>query len=278
MRALPGYLLFSMLLLSGPVPGLGAEPWLELEAGLELGLFDSRTAAAVADARADLVVLRVDPGPWELQVLACGSDESQPNLDSWDWCRRHGLVAAINAGMYQADHRTHVGYFKVNGKVINGGVNDYLSVAAMDPLDPADPPFRIFDLDENELATVAGRYRTVVQNLRLIKRSAENRWQPSPERWREAALAEDERGRCLLIYCDRRLSMHDFNELLMRLPLDLVAAQHLEGSGPAKLWIDHPLVGADMLPDGRNPGSLLPNILGVARRGQAATGGDLEDQ
>ena len=259
-------LLLLMVLLGGAAPVRGGEAWQVLEPGLELGLFDSRSAGAADEERADLVVLRVDPVRWQLKVLACGPDEAVPNLDSWDWCRRHGLVAAINAGMYQADHRTHVGYFKVQGEVINGGINDYLSVAAMDPLDPADPPFRIFDLDEHRLAEVAARYGTVVQNLRLIKRSAENRWQPSPERWREAALAEDGAGRCLLIYCDRRMSMYEFNELLMQLPLDLVAAQHLEGSGPAKLWIDHPLVGADMLPDGRNPGSLLPNILGVAPR------------
>jgi hypothetical protein len=255
-------LLAGWALLAGP--DLASAAWLELEPGLDLGHFDSRLGDWALPASSDLVALRIDPRRWELKVLACDQDESGSNLDSWDWCRRHGLVAAINAGMYQADHRTHVGYLKVDGKVINSGVNDYLSAMAVGPLDPRDPPFHIFDLDETPLAEVESRYRTVAQNLRLIKRPAENRWQPSTERWREAALAEDGQGRCLFIYCDRRLSMHDFNELLGRLPLDIVAAQHLEGSGPAKLWIDHSLVGARMLPDGRNPGPLLPNILGVA--------------
>lgn len=241
-----------------------AEPWRELGPGLELSQYDSRTLETVAAG--DVVVLRVDPERWALKVLVWESDAGGRSLDAWEWCRRFGLVAAANAGMYQADHRTHVGYCKVDGKVTNKAANDYLSAAAFGPIDPGDPPFRIFDLDETPLGEVAARYRTVLQNLRLIKRAGENRWQPARESWREAALAEDWKGRCLLVYCDRQLSMHAFNEMLLALPLGVVAAQHLEGSGPAKLWIDHPLVDRTSLPGGGNPGPVLPNILGVAPR------------
>lgn len=241
-----------------------AEPWTELEPGLELAQFESRTLAAVAAG--DVVVLRVDPELWELQVLVWESDAGGRSLDAWEWCHRFGLVAAANAGMFQADHKTHVGYCKVDGKVTNKGANDYLSAVAFDPIDPGDPLFRVFDLDETPLGEVAARYRTVVQNLRLIKRAGENRWQPARENWREAALAEDWKGRCLLVYCDRRLSMFEFNEMLLALPLGVVAAQHLEGSGPAKLWIDHHLADQATLPGGENPGPVLPNILGVAPR------------
>jgi len=241
-----------------------AEPWHGLEPGLELARFDSRTLQPVAGG--DLIVLRVDPAAWDMRVRSCGSVSGSRGLDAWAWCRQFGLVAAINAGMFQADHKTHVGYCKIDGKVSNRAANDYLSAAAFDPIDPADPPFRIFDLDEIPLGEVAARYRTVIQNLRLVKRPGMNRWQHSTESWREAALGEDWKGRGLLIYCDSKLSMFDFNEMLLALPIGLVAAQHLEGSGPAKLWIDHPLVDRETLPGGNKPGPVLPNILGVAPR------------
>jgi hypothetical protein len=250
----------AVLMMLGVASASGTEPWRELEAGLELARFDTRNLQAAEQG--DLVILRVDPESWELAVH---SDQSQ-GLDAWAWCKELNLVAAVNAGMFQADHKTHVGYCKIDGRVTNKAANDYLSAAALDPIDPADPPFRIFDLDEIELGEVAARYRTVIQNLRLIKHAGRNRWQPSPDTWREVALGEDFKGRCLLIYCDSKLSMHDFNEILLALPIGLVAAQHLEGGGPAKLWIDHPAVVRGSLPGGTNPGPVLPNILGVASR------------
>jgi len=238
--------------------------WRELEPGLELARFS--TAAREAAAEGDLIVLRVDPGLWDLRVLARDRGLEDRSRTVRSWCEDFGLVAAVNAGMYQADRRTHVGYCKVAGRMANPSANDYLSALALNPVDPTDPPFRIFDLDEEPLAGVTARYHTVVQNLRLIKRSGENRWQPSDERWQEAALGEDWQGRALLIYCGTPRSMAEFNEILLELPLGLVAAQHLEGNAPARLWVQHSGLPADDPFQGNNVGQLLPNILGVARR------------
>lgn len=252
--------LLILLLLSAAVPAHA--DWRELETGLEIGRFDSRTRTAAPDG--DLFVLRVEPRIFALQLLTTGRDAEAPERDVADWCADFDLVAAINAGMYQVDGRTHVGFCKVAGEVVNRFANDYLSVAAFDPVDPADPPFHIFDLDETPLSEVLARYHNVVQNLRLIKNSRENRWQPSAEQWRESALAEDSRGRALLVFCRTPWSMHQFNEILLALPLDVTAAQHLEGRSQARFWIEHPAYATD--PAAHAPGSALPNVIGVARR------------
>ncbi len=241
------------------VPG----PWRVLEPGLEISHFDSRTGAPVATG--DFTVLRVDPRHWTLKVITTqiAGDDRPRTLSGW--CEDFHLIAAINAGMYQQDGRTHVGYCQVDGKVINPVVNKYKSAAAMDPVEPGEPPFRIFDLDETDLAQVKAAYRTVVQNLRLIKRPGEPRWPRTQSSWSEAALGEDKEGRALLMHCTRPLSMHDFNEIVLSLPLDLVCAQHLEGNFPAQLWVQHPGLAGDS----RNqvlPGQALPLILGVAAR------------
>ncbi|MEN8007800.1 MAG: phosphodiester glycosidase family protein [Candidatus Krumholzibacteriota bacterium] len=240
---------------------VGAEPWTELEAGLELARFDSRTRES--EPWGDLVVLRVDPTVWDLKVVAAAQQGDDRNRDIREWSEDFDLAAAINAGMYQADKKTHVGFCQVDGDVISKYPNKYRSAVAFDPLAEDDPPFRIFDLDETPLEEIRDRYRTVVQNLRLIKRSGKNRWEPSSKRWREAALGEDARGRALLISCRFAWSMHDFNEILLELPLDLVCAQHLEGSGTARFWLNHPAHGEWKEPG--YPGPNLPIILGVTR-------------
>ncbi len=251
-----------------------AGQWQELETGLEIAHFDSRTRAFAEDG--DLTVLRVEPRIFSLKILRTGRDPEAPTLNVAQWCEEFDLVAAINAGMYQADHRTHVGFCKTAGKVVNGFANDYLSAAAFGPVDPADPPFRIFDLDETPMDEVLRRYQNVVQNLRLVKRSSENRWQPASDQWREAALAEDSLGRALLISCRTAWSMHEFNEILLALPLKVVAAQHLEGRSQARFWVAHPQYEAG--PEALAPGPDLPNIIGVARHLSARPPADLNER
>jgi len=260
MRSLTCLLLTLMLL---PPAGMAGDVWTNLEDGLDLARFDSRTGELAGEG--DLVVVRVDPARFALHLLTPEPGERETGLTARKWCEVFSLLLAVNAGMYQADHKTHVGYFKVDGKVVNSFANDYLSAAASDPYDAEDPPFRIFDLDEITLGEVSARYRNVVQNLRLIKRAGENRWQKTGDAWREASLGEDWKGRVLFIYCDRPQTMFEFNRILLALPIGLVAAQHLEGRGPARLWINHPRVTAESLPGALVPGGRLPNIIGVAR-------------
>jgi Phosphodiester glycosidase len=254
--------LILLTVLSGA--GVGYGQWRTLEEGLDLARFDSGLREENPDG--DLLVLRVDTAHWCLRAFRPEESDGYKGRTGQRWCELGGLVAAVNAGMFQSDKTTHVGFFKINGVVINSFRNDYLSAVAFGPIDPAEPYFHIFDLDEISLGEVAARYHNVVQNLRLIKRAGENRWQPASDRWQEAALGEDYNGRALLIFCDRRWSMNEFNEILLSLPLGLVAAQHLEGRVQASLWINHPAVDGADLPGGGKSKAVMPNILGVTKR------------
>jgi hypothetical protein len=166
--------------------------------------------------------------------------------------------------MFREDNAAHVGFLQIDGEVVSHVPNHYRSAAAFDPADPADPRFRIFDLDEIPLKEVRQRYGTVVQNLRLIKRPRQNRWEPGKDRWRECALGEDSAGRVLLLACNTAWTMAEFNDILLALPLDIQAAQHLEGSATARLWLAHPELKG--WTDGSFVGPFLPNVLAVAPR------------
>ncbi len=261
--------LAASLLLAAPVPGAAGNPWTALAAGLDLGRF---TLDGPGFPGAQVHVLRIDPRRWELTIHGLPSGESV-GYTAREWSRREGLVAAINAGMYQADYRTHTGYMIVDGRVLSRGRNGYLSAAAFGPVDPKDPPFRVFDLDDDPLASVLPRYRRVVQNLRLVKRPGENRWSPLERRWSEAALGEDREGRALFILCAAPLPLDQLIDAVLALPLGLVAAQHLEGGSQAQLFVSAAgqsieLVGGHegTFPDPGRPAWPIPNVIGVRPR------------
>ncbi len=226
--------LAAVLVIAATATASRDRPWRELAPGLDLGLFSTRDLSPDGDG--DVVVLRVDAARWDL-TYRTAADHGGQNRNVRAWVEELGLAAAINAGMYQEDRRSHVGFLQIDGRVRNATPNDYLSAAVCGPLRRGDPPFRIYDLDETPLDSLRIRYRTVVQNLRLIKRPGDNRWAARDRGWAEAALGEDSRGRALLVFCQSALSMHDLNEVLLKLPLDLVCAQHLEGNLPAQMHL-----------------------------------------
>jgi hypothetical protein len=251
------------------VPGSAAARWRTLEPGLDLGTFELPERDG-----AKLTALRIDAAIWDVGVHCASEYGLDSGRTTREWCEALNLAAAINAGMYATDFTTHVGYLR-NGKHVNSSHrNAYRSVAVLRPRREGLPPFRIVDLDApgTSMDSLVAQYGTVVQNLRLIKRPRENRWTPQPKRWSEAALGEDSKGRALFLLCSTPLSMHEFNEQLLALPLDLVCAQHLEGGPEAQIYIrtakeTRGYFGA--FAEGGASGSFawrVPNVLGIRRK------------
>jgi hypothetical protein len=235
--------------------GAGEAPWRALLPGLELGRF--------ADDAGDVVVLRVDPRRFELTLLQAGQRDDGAARSPRAWAAAEGLVAATNAGMYATDMRTHVGLLQDGDRPGNPHANGYQSAAAFAPRRAGLPPFRIFDLDDSRLEEIRRDYACVVQNLRLVKRPGENRWSPQERSWSEAALGEDREGRALLIFSPAPRPMDELVELLLALPIGLVAAQHLEGGSEAQLWIGAGGESLELVGGGGGAPWPLPNVIGV---------------
>lgn len=255
------------------VPAAAEEPWRELAPGLEIARFDADGAANPAAGA--ITVLRIHPASWDFRIFSNPGDDPEGNRSVRRRLEEEDLAVAVNAGMYATDYVTHLGYLGCGEERNNAHVNVYRSVAAFDPIVPDVPRFRIFDLDEIEFSGIRDQYRCLVQNLRLIKRSRENRWPQQGRKWSEVALGEDVRGRALLIHSRNPYSMHDLNEVLFALPIDIVAAQHLEGGPEAQMvYRDGDrgvvLIGAFdpvvFTPGQGTSGLPVPNVLGVARR------------
>jgi hypothetical protein len=232
-------LILLLCLCCWPAAGLAANPWQNLAEGLELGEFETGKATLLGDGR--IAILRIDPARWQLKILTAKKLGYESGLTAEAWSRRHNLSAVINAGLFLPDRSTHAGFMKVGDNTSLGRNNSYQSLAAFSPVDGKTPRFRLYDLDNEKrnIKQLSGRYRYAVQNLRLIKRPRINRWKPQNRRWSEAALGEDRQGRVLFIYSQTPFSMFELNQILLSLPIDLVAAQHLEGGREAQMHIRH---------------------------------------
>ena len=212
--------------------------WKTVEPGIELRFLEAQKEGVQSASR--IAVLRIDPALWDLEVLGTSRTGESAGHTARDWCQRHNLTAAINAGMFGTDQKTHLGYLRYREHVNNSHQNNYQSVAAFDPRDSAGASrFRIFDLDAPGVTFqgIQKDYASVVQNLRLVKRPGRNQWGQQEREWSEAALGEDRDGRILFIFSRVAFSMHDLNQSLLASDIGLVAAQHLEGGPEAQLYL-----------------------------------------
>jgi hypothetical protein len=239
----------------------------------------AEVAANLTDSAGDarITVLRIDPALWELEYASINRTGEALGRTAREWCGKYKLTAAINAGMFAADFKTHLGYLEFRDKVYSRRVTNYQSVAAFHPRDGKHPPFRIFDLDAPgvSMKSILKDYSSVIQNLRLIKRPGRNVWGKQEKKWSEAALGEDKEGRILFIFCRAPFSMRDLNRELLASGIGLVAAQHLEGGPETQLYfragkVEQELFGSFETffkeDDGNTVPWPIPSVLGVRPR------------
>jgi hypothetical protein len=254
--------------------------WQPLAAGADLRILVVKAQGSAGDSR--ITVVRFDPDLWQLEFAGISRTGEPAGQTAREWCERRKLAAAINAGMYDTDYSTHVGYLRSREHLNNGRVNGYQSIAAFDPVGGGGvAPFRLFDLDEPGVTMRGIRkdYASAVQNLRLIKRPGANKWMPQDKKWSEAALGEDDAGRILFIFSPSPLSMRELNKALLAGGIGLVAAQHLEGGSEAQLYVHVGETELELF--GSHDGSVegddtdagaypIPNVLGVRQRSSAS--------
>lgn len=195
--------------------------------------------------------------------------QSVPARTAAEWCRTSHLVVAINAGMFQGDQRSNVGYLRHGKHLNNRRWNSFRSVVALRSSEAL-----WLDLDDPNARHRTDDYEVVIQNLRLMTTKRGNVWAQSDRRWSEAALGIDAKGRLLFLFSRAPYTMRDFTNLLLRLPLDLAGAMHLEGGPEASLSIHAGNVDIDLAgsyetgfwpSDSNHAQWPIPNVLGIMK-------------
>jgi len=213
---------------SSPAPAPRPE-WTALARGVDYRTFVLEPGAT---APGTLHVVRIDTAAARL-ALGLASQDKRGKRTTRQWCADLGAVAVINAGMFQRDGVSNVGRL-VNGDHVNQRAwNDYRSALAFGSSDPKAAPARLLDLDGGRDA--AAPYRSVVQNLRLIKAPGQSVWKTTGRAWSEAAVAQDDAGHILFLFSRAGYEMTTWTKLVLALPLHVTSAMHVEGGPEASL-------------------------------------------
>lgn len=212
-----------------------ASVWRLAAPGLDVAELPAPTPSPVGDSR--IAVARFDPGRYELRLLSSKLLGLDRNPTAQEWVERHGLVAAINASMYRADHLTSVAYMRDGGGINNGRWSRDNAVLVSGPTSPELSPVRILDRSCDDVAALSARYRILVQNIRMLDCARRNTWTRQERRWSTACVGTDGAGRVLFIHCRSPYATHDLIEMLRSLPLGLQRLMYVEGGPEASLYV-----------------------------------------
>ncbi|UCF93690.1 MAG: phosphodiester glycosidase family protein [Desulfobacterales bacterium] len=247
--------------------------WQVLEPGLSLGIFPATRASQFGDSL--IRVLRIDPHRFELRLLNASAPGKNQRLTPKEWCQNNGLVAAINASMYQKDLLTSVSLMRTKTHTNNSRLSKDNTILAFDRQAPDVPLVRIIDRECEIFDDWKHKYGTLVQSIRMISCARTNVWMPQEEKWSTAAIGIDHAGRVLFIHVRSPYSTHDLINILLELPLEISRAMYVEGGPEAQLYVKSGEQEYEFL--GRYDMGLsetvdfefalqIPNVVGVAPR------------
>jgi uncharacterized protein YigE (DUF2233 family) len=250
--------------------------WHQLDTGLSLAAF--ATAPGTGNGNDKITVLRIDPDYYVFKLL-CSSELGRINLTAKEWCQKFHLTAAVNAGMYQEDGLTSVGYMKNFDHVNNSRLGRDKAVLAFNPIDSGVPSIQLIDRDCQDFNTLRLKYRTLVQSIRMISCAQQNVWTQQPQKWSTLAIGLDKEGRVLFLFCQAPRSVHDFVEILLSLPISIRNAMYLEGGPQASLYLSSN--GVELAKSGAGESAFagnesvlfawpIPNVIGIVKKPQPA--------
>jgi len=222
-----------------------------------------------------ITIVKIDPKFYSFRLL-CATEYGNSRLTAKDWCLRHKLISAINAGMYREDGLKSVGYMKNFNHTNNPRLNNaYKAVLAFNRSDAAVPEIQIIDLSCQVFEDLKPKYQTFVQSIRMVSCRQENVWAKQDKASSLAVLGIDKNGNGLFVFSEAPYSGHDFINILLSLPISLHNAMYLEGgsetslylssngveldrAGGKRLGLDDTLVGPIARP--------IPNIIGITKK------------
>ena len=272
MVRLPMQLLWLLMLTGVSVSFADDSSWRTLEPGLEFGRFEAPYGQT--QEVGVFHVLRIDPAHFDLRLINASATDERRALTARGWSEQEGLVAAINASMFQADYLSSVSLMRTQGHVNNPRVSRDKTILAFDPKDDSLPPVKLIDRECDNFDDWKDRYRSFVQSIRMISCKGENVWGEQARRWSTAAMATDSQGRFLMIHVRVPYSMHTLIEHLKALPLDIERAMYAEGGVQAQMYVSSGEFSEEFVgtfgggyPTAETgPAWPIPNVIGIVRR------------
>ena len=101
-------LLLIPVILTG-MPKVPAVHWKEVDTGLYVASIDSPLKSPIGDSK--ITVLKINPRYYHFKLISA-KEKNESNKTAKEWAKSRDLAAVINAGMFQQDYKTNVGFMK----------------------------------------------------------------------------------------------------------------------------------------------------------------------
>lgn len=245
--------------------------WQKLGKGLELGRFSASDTIGSDNARIN--ILRIDPAVYQFHLLNASATQSGNKQTAKNWCTTYQLISAINASMYQEDHKTSVSFMRSENHINNSYVSKDKTILAFNRKKPSDPLVKMIDRECDDFNEWIKRYGTFIQNIRIISCKRENVWAQQLEKWSIAAIGIDTANRVLFIHSPSPHSPHDFINMLLALPIQIAQAMYVEGGTEAQLYIQTDTQEFEFIGGYENDhkgddliARPIPNVIGIKKR------------
>lgn len=243
-------------------------PWKEAAEGLLVAEFES----VFDNDPYELTVVKIDPERYSFQLL-CATEHGKESLTTKEWALKYQMLAAVNAGMFQENGLTSVGFMKNFGHVNNPRLSNANTILAFNPVDENFPEIQLVDRECQDFNYLRQKYQSFVQSIRMISCSGQNVWSRQDSKWSTLAVAMDTQGNILFLFNRTPHSVHDFIEILLSLPLSLKSAMYLEGGPQASLYLSTSSMTLEKYGawGGLEKNSLqfplpVPNVIGISKK------------
>jgi hypothetical protein len=247
-----------------------ASAWQPLAQGLELGEFKASSISKIGDST--VRVLRIDPQQYRFRLLNASASQNGRPLTAKQWSTQNGMVATINASMYQEDHKSSVSLMRTKAHVNNPRLSKDMTILAFDRKSTDVPLVKLIDRQCEDISVWQKKYMTMIQSIRMISCTGKNVWAQQPQKWSTSAIGVDEQNRILFIHVGSPYSTHDLINILIELPLNIVRAMYTEGGPQAQMYIntgqhEYEFVGSYEIDIQGNMKKLIsrpvPNVVGI---------------
>lgn len=209
----------------------------ELAPGLWLERFHAPIPPPLDIGDRCITLVRIDPQRYQFRLVsALPSGQNRP---ASQWLDEFKLTGVINASMYHENQQS-IGLMIDGARANNPDDNEQLGgIFAFNPSDNKEKPIAFFgkSCPGYDLAQIKKRYKTLIQNYRLLDCEGRAIAWKDPKSFSAAAIGQDRQGRMVFIHARTPYTMSIFSNLLALPALDLKDAHYVEGGPEASLYV-----------------------------------------
>ena len=246
--------------------------WKEIDQGLSLSKYSSPKQSILGDNT--FTILKINPAYYNFNLFSA-KQKGEKVRTAEEWSKDKNQIAVINAGMYQQDHATNLGYFKNYDFINNSRINRDNTIAAFNRKNESVPEFQIIDRTCQNWEELKDQYNSFTQSIRMVDCNQKNKWSQQNKKWSTVVIGKDKEGNALFIISRSPYTVHDFIDILLSTNLNLHNLMYLEGGPEASLYMNHNSTEVSVMGSyetGFNENDendifwRIPNVIGISKK------------